>query len=141
MLTGKATLPSREQQESWLAQREAELRRRGQFAEKYHYLGDGSDQWDYCRWMAREAGLLSYDQQVVVCTDETAAQDPSVGAKLESPIADASSTTTTTTTGTCYDVNRYISLMEGIYNDNVAHRPVYPGAPDTYRERRYHIDW
>ncbi len=34
----------------------------------------------------------------------------------------------------------YIRMIEAIYEDVVKHRPVYTGAADLYRERKYRID-
>lgn len=35
----------------------------------------------------------------------------------------------------------YLKTMEEIYNDNVLMRPPYPGAPDTFRNSEYFIDY
>ena len=36
---------------------------------------------------------------------------------------------------------RYIDAIEQIYNDNASIRPPYPGAPDTYRDSEYTLDY
>lgn len=36
---------------------------------------------------------------------------------------------------------RYIDVIEQIYNDNASIRPPYPGAPDTYRDSEYTLDY
>jgi len=36
---------------------------------------------------------------------------------------------------------RYIDFLEAIYGDNGLHKPRYVGAPDTYRDRRYRVNW
>lgn len=35
----------------------------------------------------------------------------------------------------------FIDMIEQIYNDNSARRPAFTGGPDTYRRRRYRVDW
>ena len=35
----------------------------------------------------------------------------------------------------------YLKTMEEVYNDNVLMRPPYPGAPDTYRNSEYFVDY
>lgn len=34
----------------------------------------------------------------------------------------------------------FVELNKQIYDDNSNHKPAYPGAPDTYRRRTYHVD-
>jgi thioredoxin reductase len=36
---------------------------------------------------------------------------------------------------------RYIDVLEQIYNDNASIRPPYPGAPDTYRDSEYTLNY
>lgn len=35
---------------------------------------------------------------------------------------------------------KHLSMLESIYDDNLIYRVLYPGAPDTYRERVYSVD-
>jgi hypothetical protein len=115
VFSGRAVLPNLAQRCAWLAQFEAKLTQTRYFGEKYHYLGDGDDQWEYCRILARESGLME---------ERPGAEDSGSAEDSESS-----------------RVGRYIRLMQEIYNDNIAHRPVCPGAPDTYRKRRYRVNW
>jgi hypothetical protein len=117
VFSGCAVLPNVAERFAWLAQFEAKLKQMRYFEEKYHYLGDGDDQWEYCRFLARESGLIREGQRAAGGVDNNSCCSSSAER-----------------------VSRYIRLMQEIYEDNIAHRPVYPGAPDSYRERRYYIN-
>ncbi|CAM9225747.1 unnamed protein product, partial [Phaeothamnion confervicola] len=43
----------------------------------------------------------------------------------------------------CLDdaLERRLRLAEAIYNDAGDQRRGFPGGPDTYRRREYHVDW
>ena len=114
VLTGQVTLPELAQRYEWFDTWEKMLKAKEHYADKYHYLGDGSDQWDYCRFLARESGLIFY----------------------------SSSSSSAHGGGGCYRANMdaYITMLSEIYEDNIAHRPVCPGASDVYRERKYTVN-
>jgi hypothetical protein len=38
-------------------------------------------------------------------------------------------------------MSRYLSMVEAIYYDNSANKPIFPGAVPDYRNRRYTINW
>lgn len=38
-------------------------------------------------------------------------------------------------------LSSYIEMIESIYYDNSANKPIYPGAQPAYRNRRYKINW
>lgn len=57
VLQGRVVLPNLAHRYRWLARFEANLTDRRFYEDKYHYLGDGTDQWEYCRCLARVAGL------------------------------------------------------------------------------------
>ena len=118
-------LPSIAQRYAWLGQFEAKLKQARYFEEKYHYLGDGDDQWEYCRFLARESGLIGEDRD----------------AEGDGGGGDCADNRRSSRRATAESVDSYLRLIQEIYNDNIAHRPAYPGALDCYRERRYRVNW
>jgi thioredoxin reductase len=40
-----------------------------------------------------------------------------------------------------HDGLEFLRVLEEIYLDSTDHRPIYTGAPDSYRNRKYKIDW
>lgn len=133
--SGQTTLPSRHEQYTLLDEREACLRARGLFDDKYHYLGD--EQFQYVRLLAsssRHQRLPALDR---------CAHGSSGPIQEEEKDGDGSSGS-----GGGEEEEekwrrwgRYIDLVEAIYGDNGLHKPRYVGAPDTYRDRRYHVNW
>ena len=82
-----------------LEEEEEDLKRRGLFDQKYHYLGD--EQWNYVRRLA-----------ALSCSGATLSR---------------------------YEA--YIDILQQIYNANSARRPAFTGGPDSYRSRKYVVNW
>lgn len=95
-----------------LHEEEDELRQKGLFEEKYHYLG-GPVQWDYCRALTELFAPHGREEPPSSFMEE----------------------------GESARLQAYITMLQQIYEDNSARRPAFTGAPDTYRSRRYSIDW
>jgi hypothetical protein len=152
------TLPSQEQQRQWLREYELALLAKGYSDDKYHYMGDGDDQWRYCRFLATEAGLMSNssskyatnDPKWFVRTDESESANTCANASAS---ANASSIISISSAMIpCSPplipvpvpeqedvgaVSRYINKLETLYNKNLSLRPKYPGDNDTYRSVSY----
>lgn len=133
--SGQTTLPSQHEQYALLVEREASLRARGLVDGKYHYLGD--EQFQYIRLLARSSGHLlpEADGGVHGSSGPILEEDGDksygsggVGDKEEEEERHSR-------------WGRYIDLLEAIYGDNGLHKPRYVGAPDTYRDRRYRVNW
>lgn len=96
----------------------------GGYTTKYHYLG-GAPQWTYCRFLAQQSGLIS----------STSVDGDATGRHSTSPPTEPPQRTYS------QDAHeRYLRMLEAVYEDNMAHRVLYPGAPDTYRERVYSVN-
>jgi len=117
------------------------------YSTKYHFLG-GPPQWGYCRFLALKSGLIND-----VDMDMTSGGVSGARIKVASDITNSITTGTTatvtndtTTSATHYthytplQHAQYLHMMESIYEDNMEHRVLYPGAPDTYRERVYKVN-
>ena len=118
-LSGRTPLPSTDKQYRWLETFESQLHATGMYNTKYHFLG-GPPQWDYCRFLAEQSGLI---------------------AELGDKQGNRKSVSTTTTTSYSQQQHaQYLHMLEAIYDDNMIHRVLYPGAPDTYRERVYSVN-
>jgi hypothetical protein len=105
-----------------LLEEEKELRQKGFFDDKYHYLG-GPAQWDYCRTLTE---LFAPSGRAGSCVSSTTPSSSSSSSANEDESA---------------RLQAYITMLQQIYEDNSARRPAFTGAPDTYRSRRYSIDW
>ncbi len=128
VFSGRASLPSVSEQYEWLAKFEENLQLAGGKDTKYHYLG-GPEQWDYCRFLAKESGLITDTNSDTDTVAETGNADSST-AIVSVP----------GTTHSAFQHSRYLRMLQAIYDDNMKHRVLYPGAPDTYRERVYTVD-
>jgi len=109
--SGKVTLPCRREQYVLLEEREDSLRTRAGLFDDKYHYL-GDEQFQYMRMLARSSGHLL----------------PPIGSSggdEEKP----------------RQLGRYIDLIEAIYTDNGLHKPKYVGAPDTYRNRRYRVNW
>lgn len=166
MFTGRAQLPSVPEQYAWLAAFEEQLAHNNLYNEKYHFLG-GDPQWAYCRHLATASGLMKPSNSRESMDDidyrgaipyPTAHEPNSVGnseyittsACSSSSSGCIASATSDTSMGSSdaskecsdmQDMSRYIDLLEEIYNDNMQHRPMYPGDSDSFRNRRYKVNW
>jgi len=119
IFSGRASLPSVVEQYEWLKSFESKLRDSGMYTTKYHFLG-GPPQWEYCTFLAEQSGLI---------------------ASLGKDYGDMKSVWTTISTSYSQELHaQYLHMLESIYDDNMVHRVLYPGAPDTYRERVYSVD-
>jgi hypothetical protein len=123
VLSGRCTLPSLAQRHRWLSRYEANLKARGFYDDKYHYLGDDTDQWEYCRLLARLAHLPG-TAGAAAAESQPQQQDENHSSEINARN---------------YNSMTHIAVMEGIYDDNAAFRFQEPGAPDTYR--RYRVNW
>jgi hypothetical protein len=157
------SLPSQEQQRQWLREYELALLAKGYSDDKYHYMGDGDDQWRYCRFLATEAGLMgsssnhaTNDPKWFVRTDESESANTSASASASSS-ASANASSIISISSTMFPcsppipgipvpvpgqedvcaVSRYINKLETLYNKNLSLRPKYPGDNDTYRSVSY----
>lgn len=115
------------------------------YSTKYHFLG-GPPQWEYCRFLALKSGLIND-------VDVTSGGIGGARIKIASDITNSTTTGTTaivtndTTTSAAHYTHyaplqhaQYLHMMESIYEDNMECRVLYPGAPDTYRERLYKVN-
>ncbi len=119
MFSGRASLPSVADQYQWLMSFETQLRESGMYTTKYHFLG-GPPQWEYCKFLAEQSGLI---------------------ASLDYQHGSMESVKTTIATSCSQQQHAlYLRMLESIYDDNMIYRVLYPGAPDTYRERVYSVD-
>ena len=142
-------LPSQLTQFDWLHEWERTLQKQGRYKEKYHYLGENDDQWEYCRFLASESGLMNNTIPVVgkcisVCISYMYMFYYSISFIYDVYIVhniSSCTTTTTDTTTTTTSWSAYIDLLQSIYDDATLHRSTEPGAPDCYRQRHYHIHW
>eukprot|EP01036_Dinobryon_divergens_P028848 gene28848-37855_t len=123
---GEVSLPDMDERRRLLLEEEKELRQRGLFEEKYHYLG-GLAQWDYCRTLTE---LFAPSGRAGSCVSSTTPSSSSSSSSSSSANEDESAR-----------LQAYITMLQQIYEDNSARRPAFTGAPDTYRSRRYNIDW
>lgn len=150
VFTGRASLPSVSDQYAWLAAFEADLKQNGGYETKYHFLG-GPPQWEYCRFLAQKSGLLggsgssgsdnssgSIDSGSSVCaTVVLVAPDTTMtGPNSITPTTAALRTTHYST----LQHTQYLTMLETLYDDNMEHRVLYPGAQDSYRNRVYTVD-
>eukprot|EP01032_Pedospumella_encystans_P011056 gene11056-12889_t len=119
VFSGRTPLPSTDEQYQWLEAFESHLRATGMYYTKYHFLG-GPPQWEYCKFLAEQSGLIA-----------------ELGEKQGNM---ESVSTTTTKTYSQQQHAQYLHMLEAIYDDNMVHRVLYPGAPDTYRERVYSVN-
>eukprot|EP01032_Pedospumella_encystans_P008530 gene8530-10115_t len=119
VLSGRTPLPSTDDKYLWLETLETYLRATGMYSTKYHFLG-GPPQWDYCKFLAEQSGLIAKSGDKVGIMESVS--------------------TTTTTSYSQQQHAQYLQMLETIYDDNMIHRVLYPGAPDTYRERVYTVD-
>lgn len=117
--SGKATLPTIDQQYDWLATFESNVRIAGQESDRrYHYLGPA--QWGYLRRLGTLAGALSQGTE----PDDGAADCPVAPERRR--------------------LGRYLSIVQAIYEDCLRHRAATLQAVngvDSYRERWYRVDW
>ena len=119
VLSGRTLLPSTDEQYHWLESFQSHLRATGLYHTKYHFLG-GPPQWEYCKFLAEQSGLIA-------SPGDKQGNMESVSSK-------------TTTSYSQQQHAQYLHMLEAIYEDNMVHRVMYPGAPDTYRERVYSVD-
>jgi len=106
-------LPPLEERIRLLQEEENELHSKNLFDDKYHYLG-GDSQWDYCRTLAKL--VIPGFAEVENNSDE--------GFQSEG-----------------HRMAAYIDMLQAIYNDNNKRRPFFTGGLDSYRSRRYRINW
>ena len=116
---GRTLFPCTDEQYHWLESFESHLRATGMYHTKYHFLG-GPPQWEYCKYLAEQSGLIA-----------------TLGDKEDNR---KSVSTATTTSYSQQHHAQYLHMLEAIYEDNMVHRVLYPGAPDTYRERVYLVN-
>lgn len=130
MFTGRTVLPSTAEQYQWLETFEHHLRATNMYQTKYHFLG-GPPQWEYCTFLAEQGGLIRNDTS----TSPDESDDSGSCSRTESTVSIIPSTSFASEQHA-----QYLSMLESIYDDNMIYRVLYPGAPDTYRERVYSVD-
>ena len=132
----QTTLPSQHEQYTLLVEREASLRARGLYDGKYHYLGD--EQFQYVRLLARSSGHLpTADRGVHGSSGPILKEEDGDGIYGSGGVGDKEKEEEEKRRRW----GRYIDFLEAIYGDNGLHKPRYVGAPDTYRDRRYRVNW
>ena len=104
-------LPCIERRLNDLQDFEKNLENQGLLNEKYHYLG-GKAQFDYCRMVAEELKKTKTSNFFKSFTDSNDV-----------------------------DIPRYIDLIQAVYENNARNKPPYTGASDSYRNRKFTVDF
>lgn len=153
VFTGRVHLPSVSDQYAWLQTFEEELAHNNLYAEKYHFLG-GDPQWVYCRQLATASGLIrgqavsKFPGTADPCDESTGDNSTSINQVpiIDNPVLESAgvslrSNDSSSADAVGKDMARYLDVLEEIYNDNIEQRPRYPGDSDSYRNRKYRVNW
>ncbi len=125
-ISGRGRLPRLAEREQWLLDEEKGLRERSvdPASRGAHVLGDL--QWSYLRRLFRlAAGPGCVSRGPPRSADAAACE----GAVEDDPEA------------VLQDLLENMSVREALWNDVGDCRPQFPGGPDDYRRREYHVDW
>ena len=127
-IRGRSELPSLTERQQWLQSWEPQLADRGCLNDsKYHYLGEGGEQWEYSHSLLRSA-FPSRD----TAADAAAAAAADVG-------TDGEEEERANERAELAALTAHLRMCEQIYNENRKRKPACVGYSDTYRDVQYAI--
>lgn len=134
VLSGRVSLPRREDRELWLSDEDTALRERGvdPSSRGVHVLG--ARQWAYWQRLLDIAGGRG------LMTQAPKHDAIRKNGLLSEYSAAAAAATTGYDDGDAEDFYASLTMRQAIYEDAGRSRPTFPGGPDDYRRRLYHVD-
>jgi hypothetical protein len=107
-------------------------------AKNTHHLGE--KQWDYCLNLLKQAGIDPASTPVSSLGETSRLKNGSGSGESTNEVENGEMGTSEgndkPNAGT---LEHFIARSKAIYDDSSKARPAFPGAPDTYRQRRYTV--
>lgn len=131
VLSGRASLPPKEERERWLSDEDAVLQERGVDPSSRGVHVFGARQWSYWRRLLELFG----GQGLVTQTPKhnTIRKNGLLPERSAEVIVEDDD-------GNAQDFDTALTIRQAIHEDAKKSRPTFPGGPDDYRRIMYHVD-